>query len=168
MKQSRLICNIRAMTLLFASALLVFAGPAAAGKHDHDREHGKRHDVEKIVIHIKVHQEDLQGAIIGMRLATLMQSKGADTTVFLTLRGVRIADNRVPQDLYFGRDTEATLGNIVHGYLGAGGKIGVCPVCGHEIGLEPGYLIGPMEQVSIFSPEEIAELFFEADKILDF
>jgi len=25
-----------------------------------------------------------------------------------------------------------------------------------------------MEQVSIFSPEEIAELFFEADKILDF
>lgn len=174
MKQSKLMSNMQAITLLFASVLMVSAGPSTAGKHDHDRDHGNRHDVEKIVVHIKVHQEDLQGATTAMRLATLMQMYGAKTTVFLTLRGVRIADKRVPQDLYFGRETllpngsDATLENVVNGFLNAGGKIGVCPACGNEIGLEPGYLIGTTDQVNIYTPDEIANLFLEADKILDF
>lgn len=174
MKHLNLMSNMQVVTLLLASVLLVFAGPSAAGKHDHDRDHRKRHDVQKIVVHIKVHQEDLQGAITGMRLATLMQMSGAKTTVFLTLRGVRIADNRVPQDLYFGRETvlpngaDATLENVVHGFLNAGGKIGVCPACGNDIGLEPGYLIGTPKQVSIYTPDQISEMFLKADKVLDF
>lgn len=126
------------------------------------------------MVHIKVHQEDLQGAITAVRLATLMRTAGARVTIFLSLRGVRIADTRTPQDLFFGRDTELpsgtdlTLGNVATGFLDAGGKIAVCPACANEVGLTPDYLIGNTRQVTIIAPDALAQLLLKADKILDF
>jgi predicted peroxiredoxin len=121
---------------------------------------------QNIVVHLKRQIEDLQGAITGVRLATLMQSKGCNVTVFLTLGGVRIADDRMPQALAFGVNTMApTLQQAVSAFQGLGGTIAVCPACAEEIGLEEDDLIPGAE---IIGPDAIADLFMDADKILDF
>jgi predicted peroxiredoxin len=154
------------LMMLLAAVTVAFSGAVFGGTNNSDGQG------EKIVVHIKVHQEDLQGAITGMRLATLMQSKGAEVTVFLTLRGVRIADSRVPQDMSFGRETEPTLEMAVDGFLTAGGTIAVCPACAYEIGLAQADLITPPDgaqgTVLITGPDEIGTLFMTADKVLDF
>jgi len=128
---------------------------------------------QNIVVHLKRHIEDLQGAITAVRLATLMQSnEEVDVTLFLTLGGVRLADKRMPQDLVFGRqdsDLNAprllNLKDFVAGFQGAGGRIAVCPACAGEIDLTPDDLIHGAE---IVGPEAIAEIFLTADKVLDF
>ena len=121
---------------------------------------------QNIVVHLKRQIEDLQGAITGVRLATLMQSKGCNVTVFLTLGGVRIADERMPQALAFGVNPMApTLQQAVSAFQGLGGKVTVCPACAEEIGLTEDELIPGAE---IIGPDTIAELFMAADKILDF
>jgi predicted peroxiredoxin len=166
MQRPRFLRYFQALTLGLAAFLLVFPGTVPAAKNNSDGQG------EKIVVHIKVHQEDLQGAVTGMRLATLMRSKGADVTVFLTLRGVRIADSRVPQDMSFGRETEPTLEMAVDDFLTAGGTIAVCPACAHEIALTGADLITPPDGASgtvlIAGPDEIGTLFMKADKVLDF
>ena len=121
---------------------------------------------QNIVVHLKRQIEDLQGAITGVRLATLMQSKGCNVTIFLTLGGVRIADDRMPQALAFGVNPMApTLEQAVSAFQGLGGTIAVCPACAEEIELTEHDLI---PGAKIIGPDAIANLFMDADKILDF
>jgi sulfur relay (sulfurtransferase) complex TusBCD TusD component (DsrE family) len=171
-------------TLIFAF-LVAFSLPLT-GWADNDRHSGwddeDQHGCSKgkqqdIVVHLKRHINDLQGAVTAVRLATLMQVQDcADVTLFLTLQGPRLADNRMPQDLLFGTlpdgtpPEEYTLAWFVQGFLGAGGEIVVCPLCAQEIGLirEDGTTPDLLEGVIVPTPQEIADLFLAADKILDF
>ena len=152
-----LIAGILVMLTLVISPLAMAGTPNC---------NGNGNGSQNIVVHLKRQIEDLQGAITGVRLATLMQSKGCNVTVFLTLGGVRIADDRMPQNLAFGVNTMApTLQMAVSAFQGVGGKVTVCPACAEEIGLEEDDLIPGAE---IIGPDAIAELFMAADKILDF
>lgn len=158
---------------LLVMMALVFSPLSMADRWEDDdsscKGKGKHDRGQNIVVHLKRHIEDLQGAITAVRLATLMQSNekcDVDVTLFLTLGGVRLADARMPQDLAFGRDVNApTLAQAVAGFQNFGGRIAVCPACAGEIDLTPADLIDGAE---IVGPEAIAEIFLNADKVLDF
>ena len=134
---------------------------------------------QEIVVHLKRHINDLQGAVTAVRLATLMQSQPCtDVTLFLTLQGPRLADTRMPQELLFGtlppgaNPNENTLAKFVQDFLGADGTIMVCPLCAREVGLfyEDGTVNEDalLEGVIVPTRQDIANLFLAADKVLDF
>jgi len=134
---------------------------------------------QEIVVHLKRHINDLQGAVTAVRLATLMQSQDcADVTLFLTLQGPRLADTRMPQELLFGTlppnelPGDNTLAKFVQDFLGLGGKIMICPLCAREVGLfnEDGTVNKEalLDGVIVPTSQDIADLFLAADKVLDF
>jgi predicted peroxiredoxin len=135
---------------------------------------------QNIVVHLKRHIDDLQGAQVAVRLATVMESQVIDgpgaspdqpvnVILFLTLQGPRLIDPANPQDLKFGSAPE-TLGQVVEGFLAAGGTIYACPPCAKEIGLEGDLLYTDVypDQVKIATGAEVVKTFLCADKVLDF
>lgn len=129
---------------------------------------GSENGSQNIVVHLKKNTEDLQAAIISTRLAGIMASEGCNVTLFLTLRGVRLADARMPQNLEFGRDDVSpapTLEQAVASFQASGGTVAVCPACAAEIGLTHADLI---PGAVILDRAGIVDLFVNADKVLDF
>jgi hypothetical protein len=137
---------------------------------------------QNIVVHLKRHINDLQGAQVAVRLATVLESQVIDmpgaspdlpvnVILFLTLQGPRLIDPANPQDLVFGSAPE-TLGQVVEGFLSAGGTIYACPLCATEIGLSQGdellYEYTYPGQVKIAGGPDIVKTFLCADKVLDF
>lgn len=129
---------------------------------------GNPNGSQNIVVHLKKNTEDLQAAIISVRLASLMAGEGCDVTLFLTLRGVRLADARMPQNLGFGRDDVSpapTLAQVVASFQASGGRVAVCPACAEEIGLTHANLV---PGATILDRAGLVDLFLSADKIIDF
>lgn len=148
--------------LLFAVFAMVSTTAALA---DSPNCNGGPNGSQDIVVHLKKNTEDLQAAIISARLATLMASEGCNVTLFLTLRGVRLADARMPQNLAFGISTAPTLEQVVASFQASGGTVAVCPACADEIGLTPADLI---PGAVILDRTGLVDLFLSADKIIDF
>ena len=139
-------------------------------------------DGQNVVVHLKRHMNDLQGAQVAVRLATVLESQviegpgkshdePVNVTLFLTLQGPRLIDPAHPQDLLFG-SAPGNLEEVVIGFLEAGGTIYACPLCATEIGLEPGgellYMDEYPGQVKIAGGPDIVKTFLCADKVLDF
>ena len=174
-----------AQSLLFAAVFGLAATPAAfggPGQGNGPPDGLECPDGQNIVVHLKRHINDLQGAQVAVRLATLMESQVIDmpgdspdqnvnVILFLTLQGPRLVDPANPQDLVFG-STPGTLGAVTEGFLAAGGTIYLCPICATEIGLVSGdellYQEGFPGQVKIAAGPDIVKTFLCADKILDF
>jgi predicted peroxiredoxin len=137
---------------------------------------------QNIVVHLKRHINDLQGAQVAVRLATVLEQQVIDmpgsspddhvnVTLFLTLQGPRLVDPAQPQDLVFGSASE-TLEQVVEGFLSAGGTIYACPLCATEIGLDGSsellYTDDYPDNVKVAGGPEIVKTFLCADKVLDF
>lgn len=148
----------------FLIAVLAMASSPAA-LADTPNCNGGPNGSQDIVVHLKKNTEDLQAAIISARLATLMASEGCNVTLFLTLRGVRLADSRMPQNLSFGTAAAPTLEQVVASFQASGGTVAVCPACAEEIGLAPADLI---PGAVILDRAGLVDLFLTADKIIDF
>ena len=150
--------------LLFAALAMTSSTTVLA---DSPNCNGGPNGGQHIVVHLKRNLEDLQGAIIATRLGSLMAGQGCRVTLFLTLRGVRLADNRMPQNLDFGRDDVGApnLAEAVVSFQSNGGTVAVCPACAGEIGLTPTDLI---PGATILDGPGLVELFLTADKIIDF
>lgn len=151
--------------LLFTMLAMTMSTAALA---DSPNCNGGPNGSQNIVVHLKKNTEDLQAAIISVRLASLMAGEGCDVSLFLTLRGVRLADARMPQNLEFGRDDVSpapTLAQAVASLQANGGTVAVCPACAAEIGLTPTDLI---PGAVILDRSGLVDLFLSADKILDF
>lgn len=162
MRKNRLTVSTILSSLLFA----VFAlSSSAAVLADSPNCNGGPNGNQDIVVHLKKNTEDLQAAIISARLATLMAEEGCNVTLFLTLRGVRLADARMPQNLVFGISTAPTLEQVIASFQASGGTVAVCPACAHEIGLTQVDLI---PGAVILDKAGLVELFLSADKIIDF
>jgi hypothetical protein len=98
---------------------------------------------QSIVVHLKKNTEGLQAAIMPARMGCML-AEGRNVTLFLTLRGVRLADASVPQNLTFGRDDlspSPSLQQAVASFQANLGTVAVCPACGAEVGLTPADLI---------------------------
>ena len=83
---------------------------------------------------------------------------------FLDLEGVRLADQRQPNDLRWGSN-KSSLKSLYLVYVKAGGKVLVCPHCAKAQGLTRKSL---RAGAKIAAPEQLATLLLEADKILDY
>jgi len=173
-----------ALPLLSAAALTFGAAGGAVAAPGNDASNGNGPPCpigQNVVVHLKRHINDLQGAQVAVRLATLLASpddsedppspgQAVNVTLFLTLQGPRLVDEAQPQDLLFG-SVPGTLGEETIKFLDTGGKIYVCPLCGKEIGLTEDDLLYADEyegQVKIATPDDIKETFLCADQVLDF
>lgn len=153
------------ISVFVIAVIAVLTGAFAFADND-PRDRHERYDCD-IVIHLKHHTEDLQAAITAVGLGTNLASSGCKTTLFLTLRGVRLADARVPQNLAFGRNDlgAPTLEEAVTDFQAVGGAIAICPPCAAQIGLTYEDLI---PGATIPTAAEVARLFRNSDAVIDF
>ncbi len=152
------------ITMLFASLAFTTSTTALA---DDEVSCNKRHG-KNIVVHLKTHTDDLQGTLVAARVAGLVQNVNkCDVTLFLTLRGARVADMRMPQNLAAGRDDlgAPNVAQAVAAFQANGGTVAVCPACASDIGLTAADLI---PGATILSGPEVGALFAKADKVIDF
>lgn len=120
-------------------------------------------DSQKIVVHLGSFTNDLHSAFMAFSLATNMQKAGASVTVFLDREGVRLADQRERGDLTWG--DSGPISKAISDFVGAGGKVMVCPHCAELAGmkapdLRPGATWG--------THQDVASLMIDADKVIDF
>ncbi len=119
---------------------------------------------QHIVVHLTHAADDLTATAMALRLASTLQRKGAQVTVFLDLEGARIADTRQPLDLLTRRGKPII--ELYNALVQAGGSLMVCPHCAGSIGLtsetlRPGASIAAND-------DELADMILKADKILDY
>jgi predicted peroxiredoxin len=138
------------MRAVLACLALTLALPLAA----HAQE-------EKVVVHIGQYSNDAHSVAMGMGLAAMLQKAGADVTVFLDREGVRLADRGHPTLIYVDTDVD----ELVTEFLAAGGKFLICPHCAALAGVAPDRV---RDGFTMGSPESIAKLFMEADKVVDY
>lgn len=151
--------------MMLALLTMIMSTAALAGSPNCN---GSANGSQNIVVHLKKNTEDLQAAIMSARMGSMLAAEGCNVTLFLTLRGVRLADARMPQNLGFGRDDlspSPTLQQAVASFQASGGRVAVCPGCGAEVGLTHADLIPGAE---ILDRSEIVELLLSADKVIDF
>ncbi len=118
----------------------------------------------KIVVHIGHGTDDLHAASMGMGLARLLQKKGAKVTVFLDREGVRIADDDMPKDLGWGSKADPVVA-IMADFVKAGGKVLLCGHCAASAGIESDDLL---DGARIASEDDVAQLFLQADRVIDY
>lgn len=102
---------------------------------------------------------------MALKLGTNLRQQGAQVMLVLTLEGVRIADKNQPLDLRWGSNP-MTLAQAYEGFVAAGGKVMVCPMCAEAVGISPDDL-RPRAQLAQGN-QDIANLILAADKVVDF
>ncbi|HKK52222.1 MAG TPA: DsrE family protein [Myxococcota bacterium] len=138
---------------------IVIGNPATATA---DTETTKRDAA--IVVHIGHATDDLHAASMGMSLARMLQKKGGRVTVFLDREGVRLADDDMPKDLGWGKGSDSVRTMLAE-LVKAGGRVGLCPHCAMAAGIEEDDLV---EGALILSDDEVAELFLNAERVIDY
>ena len=154
----------------FATAHTALAGPSrAAGPAP-----------EKTVVHLTkapdkqgMNEADVgEAAILALQMGNLMQGTQGRTAIFLSLDGTVLADPSVVMNIpaiynpdYPDPDNADVRPGLLQAFLGAGGRIVVCPLCAGRRGLTqesimPGFEWG--------SPGTISELFGKAEQIISF
>ncbi len=125
---------------------------------------------QKVVVHLSHYSDDLHRVAMALKLATAMQSQGAQVTLLLDVEGVRLADARQPQELSWGFKDMPTVAEQYDAFIEAGGEVLVCPMCAKAAGLDaaslrPGARLGMMDAEH---GSELAEVILAADKVLDY
>ncbi len=136
---------------------------------------------QKIVISIK---RDLytegghESACVAAAMGTMLSTNGADVTIFASLDGVEVANQRTLGyvDLYAANvgnwscttnSGELPLGTLVSGFVSAGGSILACPLCWTKrFGMDAGSEL--VTGASVGTSSSFATLFLDADKVIDF
>jgi predicted peroxiredoxin len=104
---------------------------------------------------------------MALDLATALQRAGASVTLFMDLEGVRIVDKNLPQDLMWGFGAQkVSVQLLLHNYIEAGGQVMLCPHCAQAAGLSDSTLMSEAKVAK--SSEEVARLFIDADKVIDY
>ena len=146
--------SLLALTGLIALAVLLVALPASA----------EQSSPSKVVVHLGHYSDDLHAASMAMSLARLLQTQGADVTVFLDREGVRLVDKRGPKDLRWG-DAKESVVEIFADFVAKGGSALVCPHCAKVTGLGRESL---RSGARLGTQDEVAQLFLNADRVIDY
>ena len=147
---------------VLAVSLALAAGSMYAARADAD---GVRHTQrqQSILIHLGHSTDDIHSADMALHMGTNLAKHGARVTMFVDREGVRIADKRLPiADLTWGTDN---VGTDYSAFLAAGGLVVVCPGCAANQGLTSERL---REGAVRGTPDSVAALMLEADKVIDF
>jgi predicted peroxiredoxin len=140
--------------LVFVASLLLFVPAVGVAETS----------ASNIVVHIGHATDDLHSASMGMSLARMLQNKGASVTVFLDREGVRIADDDMPKDLGWGAKADPVV-EIMSDFVKAGGQVVLCPHCAAAAGIDASDLA---DGARIASEDDVAKLFLEADRVIDY
>ena len=141
-------------------ALPLAAGCASLGAGPAYAQQAEQQD---IVVHIGDFTNDLHSVFMGLSLATNLQKGGADVTVFLDREGVRLADKRERGDLTWGDSGPAS--EALNGFTAAGGTVLICPHCAELAGMSQ---TDARPGTRLATQDEVAALFLDADKVIDF
>jgi predicted peroxiredoxin len=118
---------------------------------------------QKVVVHLTHYTDNLHAVKMAVHLACLMQTMGAEVTMVLDLEGVRLASNREPQELIWGKGDP--ISKEYAAFVKAGGQLVLCPHCSEVAGisataLRPGARIG--------QEDELPKTILAAVKVLDY
>jgi len=129
---------------------------------------------QKIVVHLSNSEGEnaLHAAMMGIGLATALRQMGAQVTLMMdasapnfakttwSSKGVASAPAAVAPAM-----PPMSLGAVLAGFVKAGGHIRLCPHCSRMCGVMPGNVV-PGAQLA--REGELAQIVFDADKILDY
>lgn len=122
---------------------------------------------QSIVVHLSHSTDDLHRATMALDLARALQEAGASVTLFMDLEGVRLVDKSLPQDLAWGFGAQkSSIQLLLKNYVEGGGKIMLCPHCAQAVGLTDSMISSEANIAA--GPDEVARLFLEADKVIDY
>jgi len=119
---------------------------------------------QHVVIHLSHFTDDLHRCFMALKVANLMQSHGAQVTIFLDLEGVRLAERRQKLDLQWGVKSPP-LSEYYEEFTEAGGKLVICPHCAKSARLGD---MGLKKMAEIGTMKRIGEMLIEADKVMDY
>ncbi len=120
-------------------------------------------NAQKIVVHLTRFERDPHAAILAVKVAKELQSRGAEVTLYLDLEGVQLVEVRREGDGLWA--TSAPLPKHCDGLLSAGGKVLVSAEDARLAGLGRGDL---RKGAHIAMPDEMAQVLLSADKIIDY
>ncbi len=120
---------------------------------------------QSIVVHLSHFTDDLHAALMAIQIANILQKNGAQVTLWVNLEGVRAVDKRQPNRLSWGMGHGDSFADRYEAFIKAGGRVLVCPHCAAAAGitesdLRPGAQLG--------TEADIAAMFLEADKVIDY
>jgi predicted peroxiredoxin len=155
---------IRAFAHRIAAAALL-AAPLAAGCASiaAGPAHAQQAEKQSVIVHLGSFTNDLHSSFMAFTLATNMQKAGATVTMFLDREGVRLADVRERGDLAWG--DSGPISKALSDFTAAGGKVVLCPHCAELAGVSAANL---RPGTRIATHEEVAKLFIDADKVVDY
>lgn len=109
--------TIKLFSVLIVLVLLIAAFPASAAE-------------KKLFVNLT--SDDTNRAAMAVGMSTkILQKKKIPVTIFLNVDAVRLADKNIPQNKYA---NGKTVTEMLSGFIKAGGKVIVCPMCMKNVG----------------------------------
>ncbi len=146
---------------VITAAILAVCTIAVSGLYPASAEAAPK---QKIVVHLSHYTDNLHSAMMAVHFAEYMQEHGSDVTLLLDVDGVRLADQRQPQDSAAGMSGQ--ISTRYDSFVKAGGKVLVCPHCAEVAGLTTQNLRPGAHLAKNLG--EFAEVILAADKTLDY
>ena len=128
-------------TATFATLAVAATMALISGPHLAASSAGHTAADQKVVVHLSKFTNDLHAPFMALKVAKALQSREASVTIFLDMEGARIANPT--EDL----------------------EVVVCPHCAHHYGVSEGHI---RDGVRFGTEEMIAQLFLDADKVIDY
>ncbi|QDT12678.1 DsrE family protein [Planctomycetes bacterium K23_9] len=146
------------ISIVATFALLLAALPAQA------EDHKQAPKAQQVVVHLSHFTDDLHRCFMALKVAGLMQTHGAEVSIFLDLEGVRLAQRRQELAFTWGADSP-TLAEYYDKFTAAGGKVVVCPHCAKSAHVSQG---GLRRNAEIATMPALGKLLVDADKVMDY
>ncbi|MBI5764767.1 MAG: DsrE family protein [Planctomycetes bacterium] len=121
-------------------------------------------NAQHVLIHMKEYIAEIHETQMGLELADRLLRSGVKVTMWLELRAVRMADNRIVRPAAPGSGARP-FSDIFKSLIEQGGQVLVCRHCAglEEVGEE--HL---REGARLVGVDDVAKAIIEADKIVDY
>lgn len=119
---------------------------------------------QNILIHMKEYVSEVHETQMGLELADRLQGGGARVTLWLELRAVRIADDRIERRQN-PKPGFRSFNEIFKSFVDHGGRILLCHHCAEFDEIGPEHVRAGARLVGV---DDVAQAVIEADKILDY
>jgi predicted peroxiredoxin len=155
-------------TVLFSASLVVGGAAVAVGvacvKGESLVPAAKAgQEKPRVVINLQQGTNDLRAVSMAFELANELLDKGAEVTIYASLEGVRVFDERQPdQRCWMGN---VTVGQLHQQFIAGGGTVLVCPLCAEMNGIRAEHV---RDGAKIESMDRVAEVMLAADKVIDY
>ncbi|QDV26481.1 DsrE family protein [Aureliella helgolandensis] len=156
---------MRTQAPILALMVILLSGVSIAVAQDKSPQpDGENLKQQTAVIHLSHFSDDLHRAFMALKIASMMQEGGVETSLFLDIEGARLSDSRQSLDVHWG-PSPTKLGDLFDAFVKSGGKVAVCPHCAKAAGIAATH-VRPGARIA--TEDELAALLIGADKIMDY